>query len=50
MNEKELQELIKEEKREYMRDWRSKNREKVAANNARYWAKKAAERKAKQSV
>ena len=32
----------KETHREYCRDWRKKNPEKVREYNARYWAKKAA--------
>ena len=28
-------------KREYMKQWRAKNKEKVAANNRRYWERKA---------
>lgn len=27
----------------YMREWRAKNRDKVKANNERYWEKKAAQ-------
>ena len=30
-------------KREYMKRWRAANKDKVKANNARYWAKKAKE-------
>ena len=30
-------------RREYMRQWRANNRDKVKANNERYWAKKGAE-------
>ena len=29
-------------KREYMREWRANNRDKVKAANERYWAKKGA--------
>ena len=29
--------------REYKRQWRANNRDKVKAHNAKYWAKKAAE-------
>lgn len=28
-------------KREYMRKWRAANKDKVAANNRRYWERKA---------
>lgn len=30
-----------EAKRAYMREWRAKNRDKIRANNARYWERKA---------
>ncbi len=30
-----------EAKRAYMKKWRAKNRDKVKANNARYWERKA---------
>lgn len=30
-----------EAKRAYMKEWRAKNRDKVKANNARYWERKA---------
>ena len=29
-------------KREYMRKWRAANKDKVAANNRRYWERRAA--------
>lgn len=32
-----------EARRAYYKEWRRKNREKVSANNRRYWEKKAAE-------
>ena len=41
MNEKELREAAAKARREYQREWRRKNRDKVAANNRRYWEKKA---------
>ena len=36
-------EKIREVKREYYREWRAKNPDKVKAIQARFWAKKAAE-------
>lgn len=30
-----------EAKRAYMKEWRSKNRDRIKANNARYWERKA---------
>lgn len=41
MNTKNLDEKVKEAQREYMRQWRAANREKVRANNARYWKRRA---------
>lgn len=42
-----LEERAAEERREYYRKWRAKNKDKVRENNRRYWerrvAKKAAE-------
>lgn len=36
----------KKARREYMKEWRKKNADKVKATNARYWRKKAEEAKA----
>ena len=38
---KTLDEVIREEKREYHRNWRAKNRDKIKNNNNAYWSKKA---------
>ena len=46
MSEKEIQELVRDEKRRYAREWRAKNKDKVSANNRRYWERKALARKA----
>ena len=35
----------REYKRQYMREWRAKNKDKVAANNRRYWERRAAKAK-----
>lgn len=43
-----LNELIKQAKREYHREWYRKNKAKVAVINRRYWEKKAAARLAEQ--
>lgn len=37
-------EAIKKERREYLREWRKKNPEKVKAANERFYLKRAAER------
>ena len=43
----DTQDLKREARREYMREWRKKNPEKLRAAQERYWAKKAAEIAAK---
>lgn len=40
-----LSEQAREERNAYVRQWRSKNRDKVAATNKRYWEKRAALKK-----
>lgn len=35
------EELIKLEKRQYMKEWRKNNKERIKINNAKYWLKKA---------
>lgn len=37
-----MDEKAREMRRAYKREWNRKNRDKVRASNARYWAKKAA--------
>lgn len=39
-----MTEEAKKAKNEYMKQWRKKNPDKVKANTARYWEKKARER------
>lgn len=41
MSEAEIKEAIRKEKNAYMREYRAKNKERIKANNERYWAKKA---------
>ena len=41
MGEKQLNERALELRREYQREWRRKNKEKVRANNLRYWDRTA---------
>ena len=41
MSEKQLNEKALELRREYQREWRRKNKDKVRANNLRYWERKA---------
>lgn len=37
----ELSEEAKQARREYRREWRAKNKDKVAESNRRYWEKKS---------
>lgn len=39
-----LQERAAEERREYFRQWRAKNKDKVRENNRRYWERRAAKK------
>lgn len=41
MSEKQLEEKALELRRAYQREWRRKNKDKVRANNRRYWERKA---------
>lgn len=45
--ELEVREEIRAAQREYKREWRKKNPDKVKANNERFYLKKAAELKAR---
>ena len=42
MAEMTLEERAREERREYFRQWRAKNPDKVRENNRRYWERRAA--------
>lgn len=48
MSETELHEEAVKMRREYQREWRRKNKDKVSANNRRYWERKALARKAEE--
>lgn len=39
--EKTMEQLTKEERNAYFREWRAQNREKVKKHNADYWKRKA---------
>lgn len=39
-----LEERAAEERREYFRQWRAKNKDKVRENNRRYWERRAAKK------
>ena len=40
----QLTELARAEQRKYKSEWRKKNKDKVKASNAKYWAKRALKR------
>lgn len=44
MAEMALEERAREERREYFRQWRAKNPDKIRENNRRYWEKRAAKK------
>ena len=44
MTDQQIQAKAREERNQYLRQWRAKNKDKVRAINARYWAKKARKR------
>lgn len=46
MAEMTLEERAREERREYYRQWRAKNQDKVREINRRYWEKRAARKAA----
>ena len=41
MNNKQLKEAILKEKRQYFKNWRAENKDKVKNHNQAYWKKKA---------
>ncbi len=41
MNHIELENSVKDVKREYYREYRRKNKARIAENNKRYWVRKA---------
>ena len=43
LTDEQVQELAKELQREYLREWRRNNPDKVGEYNQRYWRKKALE-------
>lgn len=45
-----IDELIKREKREYHKQWRANNKDKVKQHNKTYWQKKALEKLATKDV
>ena len=40
-NNKTIEELARDERLRYFRDWRAKNKDKVKKHNATYWVKRA---------
>ena len=50
MNEEQIKELVRQEKNRYAKEWRRKNPDRVAANNRRYWMRKALARIEKENA
>lgn len=48
MAEMTLQEKAAQERREYFRQWRKRNPDRVRENNRRYWEKRAAKKAEKE--
>ena len=48
MGDIELTDVARQERNRYLREYSAKNKEKVKEINARYWAKRAAARKAEE--
>ena len=44
MPKKTIEDLAREERLEYYRNWRAKNKEKVKESNRKYWERKALEK------
>ena len=40
MNAKNIEEIIREEKKKYFKNWRAKNPQRVKTHNENYWRKK----------
>lgn len=49
MTEEELNEVARQERNRYIREYRAAHKEKVKEYNARYWARRAAKRKAEEA-
>ena len=47
MTDVEMQKAITEEKRQYHKQWRDKNKDKIKKYNENYWKKKALEKQQK---
>lgn len=50
MENQNIDEAVKEERREYYRKWRAANKDKVREHNRKYWAKRAAQRMQKEET
>ena len=44
LTEQEIKEAVRKVQREYKREWRAKNKDKIKAANERYWRKKTMQR------
>lgn len=50
MTNSDLDILAREKRREYYRQWRAKNKDKIHQYNQRYWARKATEQRKETEV
>ena len=50
MSNLKLQELARQERNQYAREWRAKNKDKVRASNSRYWERKAMKKTVREGV
>lgn len=48
MDNKKLEELAREERLKYFKEWRAKNKDKVKASNKKYWEKRALKNREKE--
>ena len=47
---KTVEELARDERLAYFRQWRAKNKDRVRENNRRYWEKRALERQQREAA
>ena len=47
MSEQEIKDAVKEAKRQYYREYRKKNRERIMQNNERFWLRRAEKERCK---
>lgn len=50
MSNSNLEELAKQERLAYFKEWRAKNKDKVKQSNQKYWLRKAEQRKKEEGI